>query len=163
VRTKTKDKWPPQDHHKTKLIQMGASVSSPKTDEGERIPHHSSFPIRISTDKLCVQSSGNTKQRPKTHRQKPLWKYRWPGGQVFSPIQENHRNLTSTQMGISQASLGSLLTSWDVSQGSAISEPQARLPLTLASLLRHKPPSQPEMGVTAKPELQNSRANTDPE
>lgn len=66
-------------------------------------------------------------------------------------------------MGISQASLGSLLTSWDVSQGSAISEPQARLPLTLASLLRNEPPSQPEMGVTAKPELQNSQANTDPE
>ena len=142
---------------------MGASVSSPKTDEGEQIPHHSSFPTRISTDKLCVQFSGNTKQRPKTHRQKPLWKYRWPGGQVFSPIQENHRILTSTQMGICQVSLGSLLTSWDISQGSAISEPQARLPLTLASLLRHEPPSQPEMRVTAKAELQNSRANTDPE
>jgi len=47
VRTKTNNKWPPQDCHKTELIQIGASMSSPKTDEGEQIPHHSSFPTRI--------------------------------------------------------------------------------------------------------------------
>jgi len=84
---------------KSKVPTGGQPTSNVGHSKEQKVFHS---PFLISTDKLCAlafeNTSGNTKQRPKTHRQRPLWKYRWPGGRVFSLIQENHRILTGTQM-----------------------------------------------------------------
>jgi len=47
---------------------MGASMSSPKTDEEEQIPHHSSFPTRIiPLSKSQVTQNKDLRQTDKDH------------------------------------------------------------------------------------------------